>query len=141
MTMHLIRGITSLNTKKRTSKINMVQMEVDFKAYNKDLRRRGLAHMQFSTLKDFIDHRYGRLKATEVAKKSTSTKSYTPPKSFVRETVYIPSLDTMQGTTERKESPKYSGDYVIGIATMHKSNLVPVGRGDSPVNYATMRRN
>jgi hypothetical protein len=34
----------------------------------------------------------------------------------------------------------YTGDYIIGIATMHKSNLVPVGRGDNPVDYATMRR-
>jgi len=26
----------------------------------------------------------------------------------------------------KKESPKYTGDYVIGIATLHKSNAVPV---------------
>lgn len=25
-----------------------------------------------------------------------------------------------------KESPRYTGDYVIGIATLHKSNAVPV---------------
>jgi hypothetical protein len=27
---------------------------------------------------------------------------------------------------DKKESPKYTGDYVIGIATLHKSNAVPV---------------
>lgn len=27
---------------------------------------------------------------------------------------------------DRRESPKYTGDYVIGIATLHKSNAVPV---------------
>lgn len=36
---------------------------------------------------------------------------------------------------------QYSGDYIIGIATMHKSNLVPICRDDNPEHYATMRRN
>jgi len=27
---------------------------------------------------------------------------------------------------DKKESPRYTGDYVIGIATLHKSNAVPV---------------
>jgi hypothetical protein len=27
---------------------------------------------------------------------------------------------------DSKESPRYTGDYVIGIATLHKSNAVPV---------------
>ena len=40
-----------------------------------------------------------------------------------------------------KEVNKYSGEYLIGIATMHKSNLVPVGKNDDARNYATMRRN
>jgi len=44
-------------------------------------------------------------------------------------------------STARRETMRYSGDYVTGIATMHKSNLVPVGRGDNPEDYSTMRRN
>ena len=39
-----------------------------------------------------------------------------------------------------KERPVYTGSYIIGIATMHKSNAVPVGRGDDPKHYAQMRR-
>lgn len=34
------------------------------------------------------------------------------------------SSSAMEG--RRVESPKYSGDSVLGIATMHKSNAVPV---------------
>jgi hypothetical protein len=26
----------------------------------------------------------------------------------------------------KKESPKYTGDYIVRIATMHKSNAVPI---------------
>jgi hypothetical protein len=40
-----------------------------------------------------------------------------------------------------KEVNRYSGEYLIGIATMHKSNLVPVGKNDDARDYATMRRN
>jgi hypothetical protein len=34
----------------------------------------------------------------------------------------------------------YSGEYIVGLATLHKSNTVPVGRGDNPEIYAKMRR-
>lgn len=63
--------------------------------------------------------------------------------SFRRETKNYPSRtsDSVPANGERKEQQVYSGDYIVGIATMHKSNLVPVGRGDDPKNFATMRRN
>lgn len=134
MTMHLVRGMTSLNTRKRATKVDMAQMEADFRAYNKDLRQRGLASMQFATVEAFIDYRLGR------GKKVKETVVATSPKPFIRETVHIPSRADHGGVATKKETPKYSGDYLVGIATMHKSNLVPVGRDDSPVNYSTMRR-
>jgi hypothetical protein len=40
----------------------------------------------------------------------------------------------------KKQANVYSGDYIIGIATMHKSNLVPVGKGQDPKDLAKMRR-
>lgn len=49
-------------------------------------------------------------------------------------------LEHSANATAKPRRTEYSGDYVTGIATMHKSNLVPVGRGDNPENYATMRR-
>ena len=62
------------------------------------------------------------------------------PKTYVRETQQHPSLVTTSGSTAKVEANQYTGDYFIGIATMHKSNLVPVGRGDDAKSYATMRR-
>jgi hypothetical protein len=41
----------------------------------------------------------------------------------------------------KKPSKKYSGDVVIGIATMHKSNAVPVISKQEAIDSATMRRN
>lgn len=48
---------------------------------------------------------------------------------------------TGKGNTPAPEKRSYTGDYIVGIATMHKSNLVPVCKDDEPTNYATMRRN
>jgi hypothetical protein len=70
-------------------------------------------------------------------------KEYVPSTPVIRETPNYPSLSSssIPAGGSKKESPKYTGDYIIGIATMHKSNLVPVGRGSDPKEYAQMRRN
>lgn len=70
-----------------------------------------------------------------------SKGDYVAPKIFHRETPKYPSLaPSSNASTAKKERLVYSGDYLVGIATMHKSNLVPVGREDDPVSYSTMRR-
>ena len=51
------------------------------------------------------------------------------------------NAEQLSSSCSKVERKQYSGDYIIGIATMHKSNLVPIGRGDNPEHYATMRRN
>ena len=50
-----------------------------------------------------------------------------------------PSGDCFGRTTAKKEENVYTGSYIKGIATMHKSNSVPVGNAD-PADFATMRR-
>jgi hypothetical protein len=41
----------------------------------------------------------------------------------------------------KKEPMKYTGDLITGIATMHKSNAVPVMKGtDQAKDIARMRR-
>ena len=40
----------------------------------------------------------------------------------------------------RKESPKYTGDLLVGTATMHKSCLQPVISKQQAIESATMRR-
>jgi len=40
----------------------------------------------------------------------------------------------------RTETQKYTGDYVIGIATMHKSNAVPVTNPKHATEISQMRR-
>jgi hypothetical protein len=53
----------------------------------------------------------------------------------------IPSHSTNKIDTSKKETIHYTGDYLIGIATMHKSNAVPVVKGSEMIEAtAKMRR-
>lgn len=50
------------------------------------------------------------------------------------------SLVTPGGSTAKRVSPQYTGDKVIGIATMHKSNLVPIFTDEEAKDVSKMRR-
>ena len=41
----------------------------------------------------------------------------------------------------KKESPKYTGSYVKGISTLHKSNAVPIVSKEEAIEHSQMRRN
>lgn len=55
-------------------------------------------------------------------------------------TNHIKSLDTGYGVATKKESPKYTGTLIKGIATMHKSNAVPILNQEDAEAVAKMRR-
>lgn len=75
-------------------------------------------------------------------KKPVKYKAVTwqPTKSYVRETPHIPSLNTGNVAATKAEPKKYTGDKVLGIATLHKSNAVPVFRKEEAVEISSMRR-
>ena len=54
-------------------------------------------------------------------------------------TAHIPSRDT-GGNATLKPAKVYTGDKVKGIATMHKSNAVPVFSDEEAVDISKMRR-
>jgi hypothetical protein len=71
---------------------------------------------------------------------NTSNWSYslsTPPG---RETVRHPSLSTGLGVATKPAPKVYTGSMVKGIATMHKSNAVPVFTDEQAVDISSMRR-
>ena len=61
---------------------------------------------------------------------------------YVRETVRYPSLDTGHtgAVTTGKTKNVYTGDKMLGIAVMHKSNLVPIFTEENAVDVSRMRR-
>jgi hypothetical protein len=58
-----------------------------------------------------------------------------------RRTDHIPSLDSGIGVATKKPVMQYTGDKMLGIATMHKSNSVPVFSSEEAINISKMRRN
>lgn len=55
-------------------------------------------------------------------------------------TAHIPSRDTGLGNATLKPAKLYTGTKVKGIATMHKSNAVPVFSDEEAVDISRMRR-
>ena len=87
----------------------------------------------------------GSIKGAKPIRVSIYSKKFIPmhvDEPYRRPSPDIPSYDSGKYcSTARKERQEYTGDYIVGIAQMHKSNAVPVGRGDDPEAYAQMRRN
>ncbi len=139
MTMHLVKGVyLPKKTKKKSKKIDTSAMELQWRQYNKEMRRTHCHHLQYKTLQEYIDYRSGKTKKYE-----KKFQAYTPPPTYVRDQKDYASAKPKASvdTCTKPERQEYSGDYVVGIATMHKSNLVPVGKEDNPKDYSTMRRN
>ena len=69
--------------------------------------------------------------------KLTGYKLSAPPG---RETERYPSLNTGRGVATKAPPKVYTGTKVMGIATMHKSNAVPVFNSEEAVDISKMRR-
>lgn len=48
--------------------------------------------------------------------------------------------NSMMGLATKPKAKVYTGTSIIGIATMHKSNLVPIFNAEAAVDVAKMRR-
>jgi len=126
---------TTINTKKpKAKKLDRNKMEVEMRKHNKEMRRIRAFSAQFNTVEEYIDYRMGKARKTKNDSKRTVHKPYQ------RRVEDIPLSNNVGGSAPKKEAQKYTGDYLIGIAAMHKSNMVPVGRGQDPRELATMRR-
>lgn len=58
-----------------------------------------------------------------------------------RSTKKYKSVDTGGGSTAPVKTKVYTGDKMVGIGTMHKSNMVPIFSDQEAKDISTMRRN
>mgnify|MGYP003122102451 CR=1 FL=1 len=103
MTMHMIRGMSTTSTKKRKARkktSSVLRAEASLAKYYSKL---GIGKTTANARLDIPDYR---------THKNT-----------------IPTAGSMIGNGTKKESTKYTGTDIVGIATMHKSNAVPIRRG------------
>lgn len=145
MTMSLARGLSTLNTKKRKPKKYTVKQqelhEINRIDYNKRMRQIG-AHDQQMSSEDYALYIRGQYKP-KATKPKTLSRSWADT-SYVRETTnrkQYPSAGTGIGNCTKKENMQYTGTLIKGIATMHKSNAVPIINQEQAIDIANMRRN
>ena len=117
MTMHLVRGMSSINTKKRkqNKKPGWQKAQAEHDAW---LMKRGVHPSQLKNKEKFSGNKIPNYKIDRA----------------------IPTSDRITPIQGKKQVNQYSGDYIVGLTTLHKSNIVPVGKGDDPKEYAKMRR-
>lgn len=74
--------------------------------------------------------------------KPVEAKAPQKPAPYRRETPHIPSLNSENSCGVATKAPEkvYTGTNIVGIATMHKSNAVPVFSAEDAVDIAKMRR-
>lgn len=65
--------------------------------------------------------------------------SYSVP-AWASDAKKYPSAVSKNCNTSKKENTHYSGSLIIGVATMHKSNTVPVTNQQHAIDIAKMRR-
>lgn len=130
---------TAHNILKNMSKKKHSQLQRDWKSHNKRLKQEHRHNEQFSTFEDYVLYRHGMQTSSPRSFKELKTNHYP---SARRQTQTIPSITDVSNSnsTFRREPHKYSGTYVKGIATMHKSNLIPITSNEQAVDVSRMRR-
>lgn len=137
MTMHLLGPqFSTISTRKRKKKLTDTQyhkMCMDWSAYNKQMKKMGC---KTKTLEEYIAYRQGKLKPQLKGVIKDPLKATT----FRRTSPNIPSYGDQVGSIPAKPEQKYTGTLIKGVATMHKSNAVPVINEEQMHEVARMRR-
>jgi hypothetical protein len=130
--MHLLGpAYTTTNNRKRKSKPLTVTAKYarEFLDYNKQMKKLGVKPKTFD---EYVAYRQGRYNPTL---RGTKMPEYNVSDHRQK---YPSQVDT--GITFAKKPNVYTGERLVGIATMHKSNSVPVFSQEDAIEIARMRR-
>ena len=140
MSMHMIKGIYAPKSKRRKAKkLDMSKVEVQWRQYNKDMRRKHMHSCQFDTLDEYVAYISGKLKPTK-RKFVTYEPTPTVPQPHYPSVSPKSPVHGIPQAGRRKERQVYTGDYIVGIATMHKSNAVPITNQEQAIEIARMAK-
>jgi len=144
MTMHLVKGMTTTHVAKSNRKITRNDYEryvEEHRAYNKRMKQQH-RHSERLTLDQYIDYVHGKspVRAKQISKHYTHTEYRPQEGRYRRPTPDIPSVDLRGNYVTKTEPMKYTGTLIKGIATMHKSNAVPVIDDQHAKDISKMRR-
>jgi hypothetical protein len=129
MTMHLAHPALSLTGKKR-GKIKFRSSEDAQKSRELDASWKEL------------QAKWGLEAEAKRRSRALKAPTYVPPRPTHRgaDQPRLPSVDTGGGVAAMPAPKVYTGDKIVGIAAMHKSNLVPVFNEEAAKDISKMRR-
>jgi hypothetical protein len=163
-------ALTTTSYKKRKTKVTKAQQEDLERGWRDRNQRLKEMRLPKETFEQYLEWVYGKGKkdkgqknsgkkitkayaAVVVGKKETSNHECTSNKNTVIRTgiesqvteptkTDLPSHGRVwvTGACTTKPSPTYTGTKIIGIGTMHKSNMVPIFSDEEAVDIARMRR-
>jgi len=146
MTMHLAQGLSALKTTKpKQSKLTKTQLKKyreELRLYNKRMKQ-SHRHDEMLDIDQYVAMVHGKTERKPVQYQTApevKTYQWQMPKTY-REAPKYKSIDTGVGIAAKPERKEYTGTLVTGIATMHKSNAVPVINQQEATDIANMRRN
>ena len=147
MTMHLAQGLSTLKTTKpKQSKLTKTQLKKykeELRLYNKRMKQTH-RHSEMLTIDEYVAQVHGKAErkpAQYQTAPEVKTYQWKMPTTYRDTTSQYKSLDTGVGVAAKPERKEYTGTLVTGIATMHKSNAVPVINQQEATDIANMRRN
>ena len=142
--------------KRKTNGTDKNKLQREHKVYNKEMREMGMHFLQ-KNFDEYVAYKYGKYKPKK--------RNLPAPKEepiYRREESVVPSMNSLANPQKIKDEQKpklrlikgngnkteprnpelkvYTGDLIIGIGTMHKSNSVPVINSNVARDLSTMRR-
>lgn len=116
--MHMIRGVMAPGSGKKKPKVKTAAVIAAEKALHATLARVGY----------------------KGGSKNTNTRGYVHDLGVTRDKT---RTDSIPANGAKKDANVYTGNEIAGIATMHKSNMVPVRKDNKEgfIEIAQMRRN
>lgn len=147
MTMHLMQGLSTLRTTKpkvgKMTKTQLKKYQAELRDYNKRMKQ-AHQHDQCMDIEQYIAWVHGQTARKKPAQYQTPDEVKTfdwNPKGYRRDNAaHIPSNNTGVGNALAAPKKEYTGTLIQGIATMHKSNAVPVINQEEAESIAKMRR-
>ena len=97
-------------------------------------------HAANASKRKTIKHEFKVLKSERSALNELRLQQQKQYKSLMEEAMKDGTWISQAGDTAKKDIPQYTGTLVKGIATMHKSNAVPIINEQQAIDIAKMRR-
>ncbi len=146
MSMHLVGPfLTTTNYKKRKQKVTQAQMNRWQEGWRERCKLNKRLGLPKQTFEEYVDALHGRVKK-EPGKPKFKPLEVKPDEIAERIRQHKEMYPSAGMTTvspnacAKKEPMKYTGTLIKGIATMHKSNAVPVIDDEQAKEISRMRR-